>query len=91
MIFFISYDIADAGRLQKVAGILENYGIRIQYSFFECEMEKEKLDELKRKLLEILDKTEDSLKIYPICADCTRKTTSLGNGDISIPKNYEIL
>lgn len=91
MIYFISYDIADQKRLHKVAKTLENFGIRIQFSFFECEMEKAQLDELKSSLLKILDKKEDSLRIYPLCQDCAAKTTSLGKGDIFIPKTFEIL
>ena len=41
MIYFISYDVSNPKRLNKVAKTLENFGIRIQFSFFECEMEKE--------------------------------------------------
>lgn len=91
MIYFISYDIANQKRLHKVAKTLENFGIRIQFSFFECEMPKEKLDELKSALLKIIDKKEDSLLIYPLCEDCASKTTSLGKGDIFIPLTYQIL
>ena len=67
MIYFISYDVSNPKRLNKVAKTLENFGIRIQFSFFECEMEKEQLEKLKSSLLEILDKKEDSLLIYPLC------------------------
>ena len=54
MIYFISYDVSNPKRLNKVAKTLENFGIRIQFSFFECEMEKEQLEKLKSSLLEIL-------------------------------------
>lgn len=91
MIYFISYDVSNPKRLNKVAKTLENFGIRIQFSFFECEMEKEPLEELKSALLKIINKKEDSLRIYPLCQDCAAKTTSLGNGNIFIPKTFEIL
>ncbi len=91
MIYFVSYDVAQPKRLVKVAKTLENFGIRIQFSFFECEMEKEQLEDLKNSLLEILDLEEDSLLIYPLCQDCAAKTTTLGNGNIFIPKTFEIL
>ena len=91
MIYFISYDVSDSKRLGKVAKTLENFGIRIQFSFFECEMEKEQLENLKSALLKIIDKKEDSLRIYPLCQDCTERTDSLGNGNIFIPKTFEIL
>ena len=47
MIYFISYDIANPKRLCKVAKTLENYGLRVQYSFFECEMNQKIMENLK--------------------------------------------
>ncbi len=91
MIYFISYDISDQKRLQKVAKILENFGIRIQFSFFECEMQREQLDDLKHRVLEIMNKKEDSFLIYPLCEDCTAKAKSLGKGNIFIPATFQIL
>lgn len=91
MIYFISYDVAHPKRLVKVAKVLENYGIRIQYSFFECEMDQGQLDELACKLLSILKRKEDSLRIYPICKDCSKKVFVCGNGNIYIPSNFIIL
>ena len=91
MMYFISYDIANPKRLAKVSKTLENFGIRIQYSFFECEMEKVQLENLKRRLLEIIDKREDSLRIYPLCEDCLKETSSIGEGDIFVPQTFLIL
>ena len=91
MIYFISYDVANPKRLVKVSKTLENYGIRIQYSFFECELQKQTLEELKGALLAIIDKSEDSLLIYPLCEDCVKKTQGLGTGDIFVPQSYQIL
>ena len=91
MIYFISYDIGNPKRLAKIAKTLSNYGIRIQYSFFECEMEQRQLDALKQELLSILKKTEDSLHIYPVCRDCSKNVMTCGNGSIYIPSNFIIL
>lgn len=91
MTYFISYDIADRKRLHRVAKVLENFGIRIQYSFFECEMEKSQLEDLKDTLLKVINKKEDSLRIYPLCEDCIRLTFTLGEGEIFVPKTFAIL
>ena len=91
MMYFISYDVASPKRLVKVAKTLENFGVRIQYSFFECEMEKSRLEELKRRLLELIDKKEDSLRIYPLCDDCLKQTSSIGEGNIFVPQTFQIL
>lgn len=91
MVYFISYDIANSKRLSRVSRLLQNFGIRIQYSFFECEMEKSQLEVLKEALLKIINKKQDSIRIYPICEDCIRETSTLGEGDIFVPKNFLIL
>ncbi len=91
MIYFICYDVANPKRLCKVAKTLENFGIRIQYSFFECEMEKNQLEELKNSLLEIIDEKEDSLRIYPLCEDCLKNVSSIGDGNIFVPQTFLIL
>ncbi len=91
MIYFISYDISDTKRLQKVAKILKNFGIRIQYSFFECEIQKEQFEFLKTELLKVINKKEDNLIIYPICENCVSNISSIGNGNIFIPEKFQIL
>ena len=91
MIYFFSYDIANPKRLVKIAKKLENFGLRIQYSFFECEMEKTMCEELRDELLEVLDLRYDSLRIYPICEDCLKKTSSIGNGNIFDSQSFQIL
>ena len=91
MTYFISYDIADAKRLRKVAKILEDYGWRIQFSFFQCEVEKERLDELLQKLLGIIDKKEDSVMVMPLCQDCTSPLYTLGTGSVYVQETFQIL
>jgi CRISPR-associated protein Cas2 len=89
--YFISYDIANPKRLIKVAKKLENFGIRIQYSFFECEMEKNQLELLKQSLLEIIDIKHDSLRIYPLCENCLKTVSTVGEGEIFVPQSFQIL
>ena len=91
MMYFISYDIANPKRLVKVAKTLENFGLRVQYSFFECEMEKEQLNNLKRALLDIINLKEDSLRIYPLCEDCLKETATVGKGSIFVPQTFTVL
>lgn len=91
MVYFVSYDITVPKRLAKIAKILSNFGLRVQYSFFECEMEKQKMELLKTQILENMDLEEDSLRIYPLCEDCLKKASSIGNGNIFIPTNFQIL
>jgi len=79
MRILVSYDISDNKRRQKVAKIMEGFGYRVQYSVFECELDSHKLAELKRRLRPLVDKrAEESVRFYPLCADCARKVKVIG-------------
>ena len=85
------YDIANPKRLRKVAKTLENYGIRIQKSFFQCEMERKNMIELRDALLKTIKRKKDSLFIYPICDDCNSKAIVDGNGSLLKVSSFTII
>ena len=65
----ISYDVstetADGRRrLRKVAQTCQNFGQRVQKSVFECSVSEAQFEEVIRRLLDIIEKTEDSLRVY---------------------------
>ena len=91
MIYFIAYDIADTKRLHKAARILENFGMRVQYSFFECEMTEEQKDTVVSELLHVINTKKDRLVVYPVCEDCLQSVKMIGNGSFFKPENFMIL
>ena len=65
----ISYDVstetADGRRrLRKVAQTCQNFGQRVQKSVFECSVNEAQFEEVIRCLVDIIEKTEDSLRGY---------------------------
>ena len=69
MMVLITYDISfdDEGgrkRLRHVAKACLDYGVRVQYSVFECDLEPAQWVALKAKLLDIFDPSCDSLRFY---------------------------
>ncbi len=72
------YDIADERRLQKVAKIMEDYGVRVLYSVFECLLSRGLFAQMKSKVKEVLDPHEDSVIYYLLCNHCRRKIEHLG-------------
>lgn len=82
MIYMICYDVANPKRLKRVAKALEQNGIRVQKSFFQCEMEKQKLLQLKGDLLKIIDRRKDSLFFYPLCEKCSKGALTDGKGEV---------
>lgn len=51
-------------RLRRVATTCKDFGQRVQYSVFECRVNEAQLENLRARLLKIIDEEEDSLRIY---------------------------
>ena len=49
--YLVSYDITSDKRRRKIAKILENYGKRIQYSVFECDLDEAGYRKLYREIV----------------------------------------
>lgn len=65
----ITYDVstetaAGRKRLRKVALACQDFGQRVQKSVFECSVNEMQYEEVMRRLLEIIEETEDSLRVY---------------------------
>jgi len=91
MIYMMCYDICNPKRLTKTAKTLENYGLRIQKSFFQCEMKKTTMESLKNEIIKIIDTKKDFFFIYPLCEDCTRKAIKIGKGELIKLEAFEII
>lgn len=79
----ISYDVntltsAGRRRLRKVAKALEGYGQRVQFSVFECTLSDALLEKLRGKLLDIIDRQEDNLRIYYLAGPRERYLEAYG-------------
>ena len=78
MLRLVAYDITEPKRLRLVAKVCEDYGIRIEKSVFECDLNETDYSELWERLLGLIDETEDSLISYRICKSCVKETESAG-------------
>ena len=85
------YDIANSKRLRKVAKSLEKVGLRIQKSFFQCEMEKRQMERVRQIILQDLYLKEDSFFIYQICEKCAKQTLKDGDGEFISLESFQIL
>ena len=57
--YIISYDITSNKIRRRIAKELENYGIRVQYSVFECNVDKARLKEVYTKMVHLMEGVED--------------------------------
>lgn len=83
MYILITYDVnteeqEGKRRLQRVAKLCKNYGLRVQNSVFECVISEVQLIELKSKLEKMIDKSKDSIRIYYLNKNENRRIITLG-------------
>lgn len=65
--YLVSYDIASDKIRKKVAKNLLNYGKRVQYSVFECDIDARLCEQLYRELMKITKDMEDgNIRFYYI-------------------------
>lgn len=80
MMAVITYDIVCNRRRGRLHRFLKEFGLNTQKSVFECDIEKTALLTLVAGTRQIIDPTEDSFRIYRICAACQRKVAISGLG-----------
>lgn len=94
MIYVVSYDITCDRTRRKIAKLLEGYGIRIQYSVFECQLTEKRFKKLYREIFEIMEKdNEGSVRFYSLCKKCECKTVTIGKtlGELELLKEDVIV
>ena len=84
MMVIISYDVGDVGaasgarRLRRIAKACQNYGQRVQYSVFECEVPPDVWVKLKHILISEINPEKDSLRFYYLGANWERRVEHIG-------------
>jgi CRISPR-associated protein Cas2 len=69
MLVLVTYDVetttpAGKRRLRRVAKACQDYGVRVQLSVFECEVDPAQWAPLRARLLELMNPDRDSLRFY---------------------------
>lgn len=78
MLTIISYDITEPKRLVKIGKICKDYGVRVQYSVFECRLEADRFDEFWEVLLATLNPATDRIVAYKVCSACAKDIRDAG-------------
>ena len=91
MFIVVSYDIVNDKTRNKISKTMLDFGTRIQYSVFECNLTEEQIKKMTKKLKRILNEKEDSIRIYFLCEHCLKKTEVLGKGEITKDREIYIL
>ena len=83
MMMLITYDVStesDGGkrRLRRVARACKDFGQRVQYSVFECEVDPAQWVKLRARLLKEIDQAQDSLRFYHLGANWKPRVEHIG-------------
>jgi CRISPR-associated protein Cas2 len=78
MFYLICYDVVNDRRRNKIAHLLEGYGLRVQKSVFECVLNESQYEMVNKKLNRFLKQEEDQVRFYPMSGHTRRKVIILG-------------
>ena len=83
MLMLVSYDVstvtsAGKNRLRRIAKACQNWGIRVQNSVFECNVNPAQWVQLKADLERIFDPETDSLRYYNLGDNYSRRIEHVG-------------
>ena len=79
MFIVISYDVVNDKRRSRIFRALKNFGQWMQYSVFECDLDKVNFVRLKDRLDHLINAKEgDSIRFYFLCEGCKRQVERIG-------------
>lgn len=83
MYILVTYDVETVtpqgkSRLRRVARQCLNNGQRVQNSVFECSVSPAQFTALRLKLLDIIDKSKDSIRFYFLGNNYSKKVEYIG-------------
>ena len=83
MLILVTYDVScetnvGRNRLRHIAKECLNYGQRVQKSVFECQINAMQMAAFRSRLLQIIEPSEDSLRIYRIIEPIEKNREEIG-------------
>ena len=81
-LLLVTYDIAHDRRRAKLHTVLNEYGVQVQESVFECDLDDTAERDLRRRL-RMLARRDDNIRLYPLCADCMDQVTDAKGNAVS--------
>lgn len=83
MMVLVTYDVSTETpegrrRLRRVARACEDYGQRVQFSVFECDIDPARWTALRARLIGEIDPAHDSLRFYILGSNWRRRVEHVG-------------
>ena len=83
MLVIVCYDVSTIEangrrRLRRVAKACKDYGQRVQFSIFECEVDPARWTVLRQRLIDEINSDQDSLRFYFLGSNWRRRIEHIG-------------
>ncbi len=69
----IVYDISHNKRRTKLHKVLKDFGTPVQYSVFECLLDKKGIQQMKKAIAKVIKPRLDKVRYYYLCNACLQK------------------
>jgi CRISPR-associated protein Cas2 len=69
----VVYDISNDKRRTKLHNTLLDFGTPVQYSVFECLLDREAATRMHRAVMKVIHPRVDRVRFYPLCARCVAR------------------
>lgn len=90
--YIVSYDISNDKIRNKVAKEMQNFGMRVQYSVFECRLSDVQLQKMYGKLITLMrNEADGNIRIYKLCGKCERDIMTIGTKSAALSLEEEKL
>jgi CRISPR-associated protein Cas2 len=83
MFIVVAYDISDDKRRTKLHNTLMNFGAAVQYSVFECILDKGGVKKMKAAVERVIKEEEDLVRYYYICDGCRKKIETTAGAKVT--------
>jgi CRISPR-associated protein Cas2 len=77
-LWIVAYDSPSSKRRRKIAQLLEGYGQRVQWSVFECRLQKQEINTLVGRLGRLMHGNEDRVRLWPVPEASRARVIQLG-------------
>lgn len=92
MFVVVAYDIPDNKRRTKVMKMLQGYGVHVQESVFECDLQTSTYQQLRQRLRTLINLDEDNVRFYHLCQADVPRIECVGVGRaVQVMKELKII
>ncbi len=70
MYWVVAYDVVSDRRRQRLLSLLKDYGIPVQRSVVECDLDERRFKEMRERVLGAISRRVDKVNFYRACGNC---------------------